>query len=97
MPYIASLIRAKNKNRTQEIKPTPATTANGKVEFLFTQSLVDAVNDFASVPPYASVRPYQIDYRAWHARLEGWNPVQTRIGKSPATLQPSIKQVAKAA
>ena len=97
MPYIVSLIRDKKKNSRQDSSAKPVSNSNGKVKFLYTESLVDAVNDFASVPPIARARPYQIDYQTWHARLEGWNPVQTSIGKSPTNLNPSTEKVAKAA
>jgi hypothetical protein len=97
MPYIASLIRSKNKNQKQAAKLEAPKVESPKIEFFFTGSLVEAVNDFASTPPTPRVRPFQLDYQTWHARLEGWNPVQPRKTVSEVDISSSDEMVAKAA
>ncbi len=97
MPYIASLIRSKNKNHQRVAKIEAPRVELGKVNFLYTGSLVEAVNDFASIPPAPRFRPFQLDYQTWHARLEGWNSVQPRKPVSKVDISASDERVAEAA
>jgi hypothetical protein len=83
MPYITSLIRPDRKR----IKIALA------VDSPEADSSPSAV---AAYKPVGGDEVYQLDYATWHARLEGWNPIQVFVASYPKRLQPSEK-VAKAA
>jgi len=54
-------------------------------------------NAVAAGEKVAKREVFQINYATWHARLEGWNPLQTYLASQPTLLQPGAKKVAKAA
>ena len=54
-------------------------------------------NAVAANEPVVKDEVFQIDYATWHARLEGWNPLQVYLASEPTRLQTGKKKVAKAA
>jgi hypothetical protein len=83
MPYITSLIRPDRKRH--KIAPV--------VE---SQEIEASATAVAASKPVVSREVFQLDYATWHARLEGWNPIQIFVATYPKRLQPSEK-VAQAA
>jgi hypothetical protein len=47
--------------------------------------------------PVVKQETFQIDYATWHARLAGWNPLQTYLANRPEQLRLGEKKTAKAA
>jgi hypothetical protein len=83
MPYITSLIRPDRKRHT--IAPVAES-----------QVMDASASAVTASKPVVSREVFQLDYVTWHARLEGWNPIQIFVATYPQRLRPSEK-VAKAA